>query len=88
MESVTESFPKWGMLSFIKKGNGSLPDDFCGRILNSLVSVFYRQPPHKSGHTGPCGFSALDCLVPGKIRGREGNRKGGWERLEGQDNWD
>lgn len=41
VESVTESFSEEGMLSFIWKCNGRLPDDFYGRVLNSLVPVFY-----------------------------------------------
>lgn len=30
--------------------------DFCGRVLSSVVPVFYPQPPQKSGCTGFCGF--------------------------------
>lgn len=34
VESVTESFPEEGRLSFIWKCNGRLPDDFYRRVLN------------------------------------------------------
>lgn len=63
MESVTESFSEEGMLLLTKKGN-RLPDDFYGRVLNSLVPVFYPRPPQKSGCTGrPLGFSSLKMLL-------------------------
>lgn len=60
MESVTESFSEQGMLSLIKNSNRSLPDDFYGKVLNSLVPVFYPRPPQKSGCTGPVVFISED----------------------------
>lgn len=63
MESVTDSFSEEGTLILTKKGN-RLPDDFYGRVLNSLVPVFYPRPLQKSGCTGrPLWFSSPKMLL-------------------------